>query len=68
MMDSQNELVPKFVQQKAKGYEGEKWLHNLKDIIHDLDKDGTYISKKHLKGDRKLLWLKLQPKMEIMPF
>ncbi len=39
MMDKQNELVPKFVQQKAKslGCEGEKWLYHLKDTIYDLE-------------------------------
>ncbi len=39
MMDGKNELVPQFVQQKAKslGDEGEKWLHHLKDMIDDLE-------------------------------
>lgn len=46
MMDRQNELVPKFVQQKAKslGDEGEKWLHQLKEMIDDLEqRDGAYV-------------------------
>ncbi|WP_179134560.1 aminoglycoside phosphotransferase family protein [Oceanobacillus timonensis] len=51
-MGRQNELVPKFVQQKAKnlGYEGEKWLHNLKDIIHDLEQRWDIHIKKTLEG------------------
>src|SRR5690625_2688094 len=38
-MDSQSELVPKLVQQKAKslGCKGEKWLYHLEDMIQDLE-------------------------------
>lgn len=52
-MDRQSdELVPKFVQQKAKslGYEGEKWLYHLKDMIHDLEQRWGIHIEKNLEG------------------
>ncbi|WP_157911766.1 aminoglycoside phosphotransferase family protein [Alteribacter populi] len=52
MTDKQNELVSKFVQQKAKslGYEGEKWLYHLKDTIYDLEQRWGIRIEKTLEG------------------
>ncbi|WP_160141698.1 aminoglycoside phosphotransferase family protein [Salicibibacter halophilus] len=51
-MDNQRELVPEFVQQKARslGDEGEKWLHDLKDTLQDLQQKWDIQIEKTLEG------------------
>lgn len=51
-MDNQRELVPEFVQQKARslGDEGEKWLHDLKDTLQDLQQKWAIQIEKTLEG------------------